>query len=314
MTITVIAVLGYGRSGSTLLDAVLGQHPDLVGVGELVQLHREAWQLNNYCSCGARGRDCPFWVEVRRLWSARAGMESVEGYLALQRRFLRPAALLRPAKAWRRGEAARFLRATQAMYQAVSEASGKAVIVDSSKLPLWGLVASRLPDIRLRAIHLVRDGRGVAHSLGKAYAEDREAGVQMEIPARPVPRAALSWAYYNLLSEYVIRSRRIPALRLRYEDLLAAPRTALAGIGAHVDTNFDAVADLIEAGEGGAPAHVIAGNRLRMQKTLTLRPDLEWRRRMTLGQELCFWSLAGPVALRYGYLPRSPRPRKAIPE
>ncbi len=60
MTITVIALLGYGRSGSTLLDAVLGQHPDLVGVGELVQLHREGWHLNNYFACGARARDCPF--------------------------------------------------------------------------------------------------------------------------------------------------------------------------------------------------------------------------------------------------------------
>lgn len=314
MTITVIAVLGYGRSGSTLLDAVLGQHPDLVGAGELVQLHREGWQLNNYCSCGARGRDCPFWAEVRRLWCARAGMESVADYLALQRRYLRPASLLSPAKDWRGGEAKRFLRATQAIYQALSEASGKAVIVDSSKLPLWGLVASRLPDIRLRAVHLVRDGRGVAHSLGKAYAQDPEAGVQMEIPARPVPRAALSWAYYNLLAEYVILSRRIPAVRLRYEDLLAAPRAALARIGALVDTNFDAVADLVEAGGSVAPAHAIAGNRLRMQKTLTLRPDLEWRRRMTLGQELCFWSLAGPVALRYGYVPRALRPREAIPQ
>ncbi len=78
MTITVIALLGYGRSGSTLLDVLLGQHPNVAGVGELVQLHREGWQLNNYCACGARAGDCSFWAEVRRLWTARSGMESVE--------------------------------------------------------------------------------------------------------------------------------------------------------------------------------------------------------------------------------------------
>ncbi len=314
MTITVIAVLGYGRSGSTLLDALLGQHPNVAGVGELVQLHREGWQLNNYCACGARARDCPFWAEVRRLWTARAGIESIEEYLGLQRRFLRPSTLLSGTKAWETDAAARFLRATQAIYESVSEVSGKNTIVDSSKLPLWGLLTSRLPGIRLRAIHLIRDGRGVAHSLGKAYATDTEAGVQIDIPARPVWRSALSWAYYNLLAEYVIANRKIPAVRLRYEDLIADPRAALARIGALVGANFDEVAGRIETGGGVAPGHMIAGNRLRMQRAVTPRPDLEWRQRMTLGQELCFWSLAGPMALRYGYRPRAARSWKPVPE
>lgn len=314
MTITVIAVLGYGRSGSTLLDVLLGQHPNVAGVGELMQLHREGWQLNNYCACGARARDCPFWAEVRRLWTARSGIESIEEYLDLQRRFLRPSTLLSGTKAWETDDAVRFLRATQAIYETVSEVSGNNTIVDSSKLPLWGLLASRLPGIRLRAVHLVRDGRGVAHSLGKAYATDTEAGVQIDIPARPVWRSALSWAYYNLFTEYVIASRKIPAVRLCYEDLIACPRSALARIGALAGANFDEVTDWIESGGGVAPGHMIAGNRLRMQSGVTLRRDLEWRQRMTLGQELCFWSLAGPVALRYGYRPRTARSRELVPE
>ena len=314
MTITVIAVLGYGRSGSTLLDALLSQNPNVTGIGELVQLHREGWQLNNYCACGARAWDCSFWTAVRRLWTAHSGVESIEEYLGLQRRFLRPSTILTGTKALGTGEAERFLRATQAIYEAVSEVSGNNTIVDSSKLPLWGLLASRLPGIRLRAVHLVRDGRGVAHSLGKAYATDTEAGVQIDIPARPVWRSALSWAYYNLLTEYVIASRKIPAVRLRYEDLIADPRAALARIGALADANFDEAADRIESGVGVAPGHMIAGNRLRMQSTVTLRQDLEWRQRMTLGQELCFWSLAGPMALRYGYGPRTARSRELAPE
>ncbi len=314
MTITVIAVLGYGRSGSTLLDALLGQHPNVAGVGELVQLHREGWQLNNYCACGARARDCSFWAEVRRLWTARSGMESIEEYLGLQRRFLRPSTLLSGTKAWETDEAVRFLRATQAIYEGVSEVSGSDLIVDSSKLPLWGLLASRLPGIRLRGVHLIRDGRGVAHSLGKAHATDTEAGVQIDIPARPVWRSALSWAYYNLLAEYVIASRQIPAVRLRYEDLIAAPRAALGRIGALAGANFDEVGSRIETGGGVAPGHMIAGNRLRMQSAVTLRPDLGSQRRMTLGQELCFWSLAGPMALRYGYRPGAMRSWRPVPE
>ncbi len=112
----------------------------------------------------------------------------------------------------------------------------------------------------------------------------------------------------------MIASRKIPAVRLRYEDLIAAPRAALGRIGALAGANFDEVASRIETSGGVAPGHIIAGNRLRMQSAVTLRSDLEWRRRMTLGQESCFGSLAGPVALRYGYVPRGSRPREAIPQ
>ena len=112
----------------------------------------------------------------------------------------------------------------------------------------------------------------------------------------------------------MIASRKIPAVRLRYEDLIAAPRAALGRIGALAGANFDEVASRIETGGGVAPGHMIAGNRLRMQSAVTLRPDMGLRQRMTLGQELCFWSLAGPMALRYGYRPRTMRSWKPVPE
>lgn len=314
MTIQVIAVLGYGRSGSTLLNAILGQHPDAIDVGELVQLHHEGWALNNYCSCGRRAQACPFWSEVRRIWCARSGMADVFDYLAMQRRFLRLAAFLTGRSQWNGGDGARFLRATQAIYEAVAEVSGKKIIVDSSKLPVWGFLLSRLTGIRLTAIHLVRDGRGVAHSLSKAYEKNTSAGVQTDIPGRPVWRSALSWSFYNLLAEFVLARRRIPSIRLRYEDLTADPNAVLRRIGALLGADFNGVADLLKSGASIKPHHMIAGNRLRMQSSIKLQPDLEWRRRMSQGQELCFWGVAGPVALRYGYVPRRPRARGPVPE
>ncbi|NNE43484.1 MAG: hypothetical protein HKN12_04695, partial [Gemmatimonadetes bacterium] len=63
----VVYITGYGRSGSTLLDILIGQADGVTGVGELDLLHRD-WGERG-CSCGKDYDDCEFWsaVETSRL-------------------------------------------------------------------------------------------------------------------------------------------------------------------------------------------------------------------------------------------------------
>jgi hypothetical protein len=51
---------GIGRSGSTLLDRMLGQLAGISSVGELVHVWRRGLAENNRRGCGARFGDCPF--------------------------------------------------------------------------------------------------------------------------------------------------------------------------------------------------------------------------------------------------------------
>lgn len=89
--VRVIYIIGAGRSGSTLLDTVLASHPDVVGVGELVNLHSAGWTSNEVCACGKLGTECDFWTRVRTAWQRRVPEATVESYVALQKRieFLR---------------------------------------------------------------------------------------------------------------------------------------------------------------------------------------------------------------------------------
>src|SRR5437773_1697066 len=50
--VRVIYIMGAGRSGSTLLDTILASHPEVVGVGELVNLHSAGWTAKEICACG----------------------------------------------------------------------------------------------------------------------------------------------------------------------------------------------------------------------------------------------------------------------
>ena len=81
-----------------------------------------------------------------------------------------------------------------------------------------------IPEIDLRVIHVVRDGRGVAWSLAKPYKRDVKSGLQREIKPKSVSRTALRWTMVNLGTEYL--SRKLDpkkVMRVRYEDFVSDP-------------------------------------------------------------------------------------------
>jgi len=52
--IKVIYIAGWGRSGSTLIDGILGHTPGLVSVGEIKFIWERGFIENRRCSCGER--------------------------------------------------------------------------------------------------------------------------------------------------------------------------------------------------------------------------------------------------------------------
>lgn len=303
--VPVVYIAGAGRSGSTVLNVILGSHPCIEGVGELTNLVEQGWDQAHYCSCGERVPSCSFWKEVRREWAARlGGDEDLERYSALQHRFeplrRRPWAAL--SGGFRTAAFDDFSRRTAALFAAIRTVSGKPVVADSSKNPLRALALEQMPGIDLRVVHLVRDGRGVAQSLKRSYGKDVRQGIQRDMPGRPVWRSALFWLLVNRLAD---RLRRTVApersLLLRYEDLTADPGEALRRVGDVVGLD---VLPLIEAlaGEEALPTgHVVAGNRLRMARAVRLRLDEEWRRSLSARDQRIFSRIAGADLRRYGY-------------
>src|SRR5712691_7528670 len=135
--VRVIYIMGAGRSGSTLLDTVLASHPEVVGVGELVNLHIAGWTAQEICACGQLGTECSFWTRVREAWQRRCSDATVEGYVALQQKFeffqwfgVKNIVRLLRQQIARTDDFRSYLRQTEALYQAIAEVSGKLIVVD----------------------------------------------------------------------------------------------------------------------------------------------------------------------------------------
>ncbi|MGB3634284.1 MAG: sulfotransferase [Rubrobacteraceae bacterium] len=302
--VKVLYIMGAGRSGSTLLDMVLGSHPEVRGAGELTNAARNGWLKNEDCSCGKPVNDCPFWSEVLRLWTRR-GFGNLERYVSLQDIFERYRNLPRLLRE-RRSPSPEFLEyagATRAFFDSIREAGEEQIVVDSSKSPARALALSMVPGVDLHLVHLTRDGRGVAASLNRSWRKDEEPGVTRDVEGKPVWRTAAFWIVVNLTSEWV--GRRLGPdkfLRVRYEDLVMTPSETLAKIGnpAHVD--YSQLVEQLERGGTVEAEHNIAGNRLRMSENVRLKPDPgSWKKSLSEEQKWITWTLMGWLQKRYGY-------------
>jgi hypothetical protein len=172
-------ILSASHSGSTLLAMLLNSHPGVCSVGEL-----KATSLGDVaryrCSCGELIRECRFWVRVSAAMAKRglpfnitdAGTHYAGDGSPYVRRLLKPLhrgsvleavrdTALGLSPAWRR-HLPRLQRTNAALVESLLEVTGKEVVVDSSKIGLRLKFLLRNPDLDVRVIRLIRDGRGVA--------------------------------------------------------------------------------------------------------------------------------------------------------
>jgi hypothetical protein len=62
--VRVLFLGGLGRSGTTLLERVLGELPGVCPLGEVVHLRERDLRNGERCGCGATFSDCDFWRSV----------------------------------------------------------------------------------------------------------------------------------------------------------------------------------------------------------------------------------------------------------
>ncbi len=303
-TVQVIYIMGSGRSGSTVLDTVLGSHERIESVGELSTVTQDGWIDGTFCACGERGADCPFWSRVRRRFEAQGG--DIRAYGHLQREFERIRSLGKVLGSRKRpgAEFREWSRQTLALFRALRDSSEKEILVDSSKIPVRGLGLGLVEGLDVFYAHLVRDGRGVAWSLAQAHAKNLAEGIERDIAPRSLTRSTLTWSAVNAISGFV--RRRAPEDRrvlLRYEDYVRDLPATLEKFSAFVGGDMRSLAERAARGEELSPGHTVAGNRLRMQGSVRLQPDTRWIEGMSATSRRLLWGLAWPWMRGYGYRP-----------
>lgn len=311
--VRVLYVAGSGRSGSTVMSTLFGQLPGAFAAGELRYLWERGVQHNHLCGCGRPFSECPVWSAVMK----RVRDEPAAGdEAAIGRRLLRRLRILRlPLLLGRRalGLPAVPFHADDAhitrLYHALAHETGAAVIIDSSKLPPYGLLLSQLPGVEVSILHVVRDPRATAWSWQR-HKESRDGSGEMHRQA--TWKSSLLWLVWNGLACHLWRTGDPRVTRVRYEDFVRSPRRALGPVAELLGATPDQLPFVTEHSVRLAPTHSVAGNPNRHDSgVVTVRPDDEWVRAMPLGDRLLVSVITAPVllALRYPLLPARRRRR-----
>jgi len=304
--VSVVYVVGTGRSGTTLMDTILSNHPSLYGAGELALLTNEGLFDRVYCPCGKPASECHFWHEVLEEWFHRAGIEGLAEHARIRQPFegARIHGLTRLMREKLVGSRAfqEYARQTTELYRAIRSVSGRPMIVDSSAIPMRALSLSLMPEIDLKLIHLVRDGRGVAWSLKKGLRENQKEGIGTSEQPRPVWRSAVTWIAYNMVSSWVCR--QVPKGRshfCRYEDLSVNTEPVLKGIADFLELDFSEIISRLNSGGALKVGCTFGGNRMRMGGEVRLRLDTDWQQKLSPREQRTLSRMCGWLMRQYGY-------------
>lgn len=289
-------------SGATLLAMLAGVHPQLATVGEMSGLIASEDPDVYLCSCGQRIRECVFWHSVGEAMRKRGHSFDVAHFdlkFALDgSRFMqvlrtgssrnpfvdgfRDLLLDRWPHEVRQQQA--LVRRNVAFVEAVLEVTGKSAFLDTSKDRLRLKSLYRHSALDVRAIHLVRDVRGVVASYLRHH---------QGIDAR---EAARRWVRAHLRLETSLRL--LPAgkrMVLRYEDLCS-----------DVGRTLEGVYRFCEVDPGATPVYPpvtqhIVGNKMRLKELRAVSLDERWKTDLSKEQMTEITQIAGRLSRKYGY-------------
>lgn len=298
--VRVLFVAGTGRSGSTLVTTILGQLPGVFAAGELRFLWQRGAVQDQRCGCGERFSACPVWSSVMAATvpdgRVRETAQEVAGRLRRRTRARRvPAVLARMVTARRPLQAHPDDALLVDLYRAVRDRSGADVVVDSSKLPLYGLLLQALPGVEVTVLHLVRDPRAAAYSWLRERAS-RQCDDDPPMDRQHVLKSATLWVLWNLVAALAWRPHGGQHLRLRYEDLVHDPTTALAPVLERLGAPAGSLPFLDRRTLRIAPTHAVAGNPSRhVVGHVEVRDDSEWRTGLPAGQRAVVRAVTKPA-------------------
>ncbi len=311
-----VYIAGRGHSGSTMLDAMLGNATAVASVGELVS---GMGRYDDLCSCGATFEACAFWTDVRQRFSEQSDLSwDVAVSICRAQAHLKmfpPTVVARSGAHWVR----RLVAITGAIGAAIAGATGGSpdVVVDSSKEITRAIFFLRfLPEARV--VHLMRHPVSILQS---DYHRLRGGAGFKFFRKRFVPRRffgpilflrTVAWILGNVAADAARLVDRERFLRVKYESIIANPIVEIDRIEAFIGVSLDAVRDRLRRGESFSVGHNIGGNQMRHSGTFRFDPSKAERSGLPVRYMVMAWIMTWPQLLAYGYRGRlRPSPRLA---
>jgi len=256
----VLYIMGTARSGTTILDILLGSARGIESRGEVTHCLRDAILKNQRCACGLASLDCDVWGSLRQICETRSRAKEIISIIrGIERHSRFPMLYLNMI----RGHCLEIYReVNHEIYRHISPMPAT-TIIDSSKYPGRALALSRSFPGQILVLCVTRSAAGVISSFRKQHISEQK------------PKSLLAAMLYYL---YTLSCMRLALLRLdpkmyciiRYEQLVSNPVGTLRRIESWSRIDLSDVIRRIEVNRAFEIGHILTGNRVRYAGTTNL--------------------------------------------
>lgn len=311
-----IYVPSVSHSGSTLLDVILASQPTVFGLGEVHRLSMPVAErvisFGNRCACGQVIEQCEFWQLVFQGVKEKGLRGDVHKGIPIalshfdaeqhkRNRFNQLLTLLATPKTaklfclFSHRFKLEYLAAQRSwqFFDVIAKHTKSRYLVDSSKSPGRMKMLYLVRPHNMKVIRLVRNGRGVVHSLcKKKFSFDN---------------ACQFWfKQNNAIHKTLLSMRYSDVLWVRYEqycDDINSTVKQLASFLNLTEPLFDIKLDTLNC-------HQIPGNTMLHNNRQKISKDEQWKDNWDTQKEAVFERVCGKLSRKFGYDVEQKRPVK----
>lgn len=263
----IIYIIGAARSGTTLLDIILGNAPQVFSAGEINRFTKR-----NGIPHDARDAEVQmFWKTITEKLASN-GLHPPSYYYQNAKKFeyhnnffrlLLPYKKLKDYQKYKTYQQALFTE----INNKINTDYQKNIIIDSSKYPLRAFFLSHLFGTAISYIYIRRNPVAIVDSFQKK---------DVEQPSKNRFMANLYLLFVNSIVQFVIKtlSKTNKVAFVNYENLLQSPAAELQKIERDMEINLSGVINILNTDQPLNVGLLFDGNRLRLQKKVIFRKSI----------------------------------------
>jgi len=261
----IIYIMGTARSGTTILEILLSNNPGIVGCGELTYIFRDGFTGKEICSCGKKACECEFWQAVKNIcsWEEEDILRFARLFYSMDWHHNFPAVALKIVSP---NKLRQYIDVNRSLFQAIHQASGVRVIVDSSKYAARALLLNRAFPDKVKVLCMTRSPAGLIRSFQKKDAEEQK--------PKSIVNIIAYYIYVLLCLRVVAWSLGPKMLKITYEELATNPQETLLKIEKWCGYDLSSVRNKIRSNEWLNVGHIVTGNRLRKKGRIQFQPEI----------------------------------------
>ena len=248
----IIYILGAGRSGTTLLDIILGNEPQFFSAGELNRIPKRNFSPH-----------LPRDENVYKFWNhVKASINNYESEYSNFQKLEYHFGFIHVLK--KRKSLKKYIFFNKELFKSIVKESKKPYIIDSSKYPLRAYWLSKIYDKEICFIYMKRHPLATVNSFGNKSVEQ---------PHKSNYYAHFYLLFVNILSNIIFNfflPKKSKKCIIHLEDLSSNCLKSLLHIESSLGLELKNLIKKVENNQSFDVGFLFDGNRLRLRKKITL--------------------------------------------